>query len=158
MTTTTRSLPTRGGGRGPSALVPRAVRRRGWLDAPEARRSVRRVFRLLPLLPAVLALLSCRSDPAPSLLDREYAVYQAEREEARLEDLKARQAKAKGEADRLAAELAALEAEVRARRQRVHAAAAAGMRLPDAMRLSDAPAIPPSGASPAAGGGPGAAR
>ena len=103
---------------------------------------MRGVLRTLPLLPAAFALLSCASEAKPSLLDREYAVYQAEREEARLEDLKTRRAKAQSEADRLAKELAALETEVRARRERVREAAAAGLRLPDAMRLSDAPAAP----------------
>ena len=104
---------------------------------------------------AALPLLSCASEPKkPSLLDREYAVYQAEREEARLEDLKARRATAQAEADRLARELAALESEVRARKTRVREAAAAGLRLPDAMRLTDAPA----GASPAAAGPTGVAR
>jgi hypothetical protein len=116
------------------------------------------VLRSLPLVPAALGLLSCASEPKPSLLDREYAVYQAEREEVRLEDLKTRQARARAEADRLAAELAALEVEVRARRQRVHDAAAAGLRLPDAMRLSDAPAACPKAAAPAADGGPGVSR
>jgi hypothetical protein len=105
------------------------------------------VLRSLFCAVAALPLLSCASEPKrPSLLDREYAVYQAEREEVRLDDLKARRATAQAEADRLAGELAALESEVRARKTRVREAAAAGLRLPDAMRLTDAPA----GASPAA--------
>ena len=105
---------------------------------------MRRVLRPLPLVLAAFALLACANEPKTSLLDREYEVYRAEREEARLEDLKTRRAKAQAEADRLAKELAALETQVRERRQHVRDAAAAALRLPDAMRLSDAPAVVPT--------------
>ena len=126
---------------------------------------MRRVLRTCLIAVAVLPLLSCRSEPKETLLDREYALYQAEREETRLEDLKTRRAKAQAEADRLSKELAGLEADAKAKRQRVREAAAAGLRLPDAMRLSDAPSPPAGGAgagvAPAAAGpaaGTGAAK
>jgi hypothetical protein len=110
------------------------------------------VLRPLPLVSAAFALVACASEPKPSLLDREYEVYRAEREEARLEDLKSRRAKAQAEADRLAQELGALETQVRERRQRVREAAAAGLRLPDAMRLTDAPGpVPAAAPAPAQG-------
>jgi len=103
--------------------------------------------RLLPAIAVLLALAAgtgCRSrPPPPSLLDVEMEQYRGDREEHRLEDLRARTARAKAEADRLDAELAAHEAALREKRERVAAAAAKALELPPPLRIVEQPVPPP---------------
>jgi hypothetical protein len=118
-------------------------------------------------LGAVLAgatLGGCRTPPArePTLLDREFAAYRAEREADRVEDLTARAARSKAEGDRVEAELARanerLEAlrraldEARGEERRAAAAATAATPLAPPPAGPDAPAAPPTApaAAPAA--------
>ncbi len=91
---------------------------------------------------ALLASAGCKSKaPEPSLLDKEFEAYRLDRDERRMDDLKARGAKAKVEADRLETELAALMRRIRE----------AKAQLPDARAEAESlPAAPPPAPLPVA--------
>jgi hypothetical protein len=86
--------------------------------------------------------------PGSTLLDREFDAYRAERETQRLDDLRVRASKARADADRVEAELAATNERLRALRSALSEAKGEERRA--ASEAAPPAAPPPSPAGPAA--------